>query len=281
MPRGISIHIGLNVIDNKHYGSSGELPNCDKDAAAMKKLALTEGYNVHPLLLNKKATSTNVLTALSVAADSLQPGDILLLTYSGHGSFFPDLNDDEDDKYDETWVLYDRMLIDDELYYAWSKFRAGVRILLISDSCHSGTVAKPLLLNCNYRQLDVPHQSSLKEILKAESQLLYKSHRIKYDQQLKFVPSPSKLNISASVILLSGCADNQFSYSQSRSGRKLSLFTDELLTEYYKKDASYTYATFLEAVRRRIPARLRQVPNFYTVGALNKKFIQQTPFQIG
>jgi metacaspase-1 len=280
MPRGISIHIGLNYIDAKHYGADGKLPYCVNDALAMRALAINEGYRVQSSLLDNKATSTNVLGALANAAETLDAGDILLITYSGHGSFFPDLNKDEKDKYDETWVLYDRMLVDDELYFSWSKFKAGVRILLISDSCHSGTVAKPLLLSYGKRELDLPAKSSLVEILKAEAMLLYKTHKAKYDQHLAFVPSPAKVKIPASVVLLAGCSDSQQAIAIARSGRKLSLFTDELLTVYNKKNLTYTHANFLEAVRRRIPARLRQFPNYYTTGAVNKRFNKQPPFLI-
>ena len=39
-------------------------------------------------------------------------------------------------------ACYDGQLIDDELYLELSRFGAGVRILVLSDSCHSGTVAR-------------------------------------------------------------------------------------------------------------------------------------------
>ena len=54
----------------------------------------------------------------------------------------PDVWGDEADKQDETWCLYDGQLIDDELYFELSKFAPGVRILVLSDSCHSGTVVR-------------------------------------------------------------------------------------------------------------------------------------------
>ena len=73
----------------------------------------------------------------------LEAGDIFFVTYSGHGGQVPDLNDeDETDGSDETWLAYDRQIVDDELYELWAKFKPGVRILVLSDSCHSGSVNK-------------------------------------------------------------------------------------------------------------------------------------------
>ena len=76
------------------------------------------------------------------AAKQLRRGDLFFLTYSGHGGQVPDVTGEEDDKKDETWCLYDGQLIDDELYFELSRFAAGVRILVLSDSCHSGTVTR-------------------------------------------------------------------------------------------------------------------------------------------
>ena len=76
------------------------------------------------------------------AAKALRKGDFFFLTYSGHGGQVPDVTGEEADKQDETWCLYDGQLIDDELYFELSRFAAGVRILVFSDSCHSGTVTR-------------------------------------------------------------------------------------------------------------------------------------------
>jgi metacaspase-1 len=46
------------------------------------------------------------------------------------------------DKKDETWCLYDGELIDDELYNELGGFAAGVRVLVLSDGCHSGSVVR-------------------------------------------------------------------------------------------------------------------------------------------
>ena len=65
-----------------------------------------------------------------------------MLSDSGHGGQVPDKNDDEPDAQDETWCLYDGELLDDETYSLLSELSEGVRILVFSDSCHSGTSIK-------------------------------------------------------------------------------------------------------------------------------------------
>ena len=65
-----------------------------------------------------------------------------MLTYSGHGGQLKDENNDEDDFLDETWCLYDRQYVDDELNARLRDFKPGVKIFVLSDACHSGTVVK-------------------------------------------------------------------------------------------------------------------------------------------
>jgi hypothetical protein len=108
----------------------------------MNEIAMSQGFKVE-MLLTPNATRDKVLKKLSTLAEKLKSGDLLVVSYSGHGGHIPDENGDEvDDGLDETWCLYDGQLLDDELHGAWMKFKAGVRILVFSDSCHSGTILK-------------------------------------------------------------------------------------------------------------------------------------------
>ena len=127
-------------MDPGHYqGWSGDLAGCEFDAHDMVAIAESIGFEERTALLTADATVENVTAALSAAASKLASGDILFLTYSGHGGSLPDKNGDEPDQRDETWVLYDRQFVDDELFSLYVRFKAGVRILVLSDSCHSGT----------------------------------------------------------------------------------------------------------------------------------------------
>jgi caspase domain-containing protein/putative peptidoglycan binding protein len=140
--QGISLHIGLNVVDDIAYGTPiTPLGGCVNDANAMTALAQGQGFST-TTLLDREGNSQNIIDAISDAAGRLRTGDIFLLTYAGHGSQVPDASGDEPGDMDETWVAYDRQILDDELYALWGSFQPGVRILMISDSCHSGTVAR-------------------------------------------------------------------------------------------------------------------------------------------
>src|SRR3712207_728707 len=114
MQRGMSVHVGLNRVDPKHYqGWNGQLRGCENDARSMAEIARSEGFDA-ALLLSPDARSERVFREIRRAAARLQPGDIFLLTYAGHGSQVPDSGaaGEESDRMDETWVLYDRMAID-------------------------------------------------------------------------------------------------------------------------------------------------------------------------
>ena len=139
--RAMSLHIGLNTVSASAYGGwDGPLVPANSMRTTWQRLRRAQGSR--PLLLTKKGTRAKTLAGIRAAAKSLRAGDLFFLTYSGHGGQVPDVTGDEADKQDETWCLYDGQLIDDELYFELSRFAAGVRILVLSDSCHSGTVTR-------------------------------------------------------------------------------------------------------------------------------------------
>lgn len=68
-----------------------------------------------------------------------------MVQFSGHGSFVPDADGDEPDGTDECICPTDTgngYITDDELFDLYAARRNGVRVVMIADSCHSGTIAK-------------------------------------------------------------------------------------------------------------------------------------------
>ena len=275
MATGISLHIGLNRVDPNHYRDAfgnpwdGALVACEYDAQDMQALAEAQGFTTQ-LLLTEQATSDNLTAAVAKAARDLQTGDIFLLSYSGHGGQVPDRNDEEEDEMDETWCLYDRQVVDDELYALWDKFQAGVRIFMLSDSCHSGTVAKdPGLMKI------AAEQGTRSRALPLEVQsATYREHREFYDGLQARNPAGDQVEVGASVILISGCQDNQTSADGARNG----LFTEKLLKVW---DGGKFKGNLLR-FQRRIQAQMPwyQSPNYFRAGTPSRAFERQRPFTI-
>ena len=281
MPRGTSLHLGLNTIDPAHYdGWDGALTACEFDAAAMKGIAESRGFEPR-VLLGAEATADAIIGEIERTAGELEPGDVLLVTYAGHGGQVPDRNDeDEEDRSDETWLAYDRQIVDDELFALWAKFQPGVRILVVSDSCHSGTVARGIAA-------DVPNVVKTRAAAEAQSPRYramprdvmietYRANAGLYDGIQKALPTAEKADVGATVLLISGCQDDQLSLDGFTNG----LFTENLLAVWGNGAWSGGgHPQFHEAIRSRMPGQ--QQPNYMRVGAQNDAFEDESPFTIG
>lgn len=272
MAKGIALHIGLNSVDPRSYeGWSGPLNACEADANDMADLAAAQGFATTKLL-TKKATRDAVLKGIADAAKALRSGDMFLLSYSGHGGQAPDLNGDEPDGQDETWCLYDGQLIDDELYSSWGAFAAGVRILLLSDSCHSGSVSKAMHYTAQARVDPPPVYRAMPDEV---ARRVYQNNKKFYDPILKRRDLAKALGaVKASVLLISGCLDNQLSQDGTFNG----LFTGTLKTVWNGGTFAGSYRRFHTAIGRKMPPD--QSPKLSLVGASNAAFIAQQPFTL-
>jgi metacaspase-1 len=288
--QGISMHIGLNGVSGAAYGGwDGPLAACEFDANDMAAIAKSKGVK-STVLLTKKVTRANVLGEMRSAAKALKAGGLFFLTYSGHGGQVPDVSGDEPDKQDETWCLYDGQLIDDELYFELSRFAAGVRILVLSDSCHSGSVtrnAPAVLATTHQRPKLMPAAVAMRT---------YREHQAFYDKlQLDVAkaadksavdPDTALAHVAASgrltaivksfdpaVVLISGCQDNQTSMDGDHNGA----FTEQLLKVWGQGTFKGNYGSFYAHIKAAMPAS--QTPNLFTLGKAGA-FLAQTPFTV-
>lgn len=270
MPKGISLHIGLNGLNPKNYsGWPGTLAACEFDAQDMRSLAKKQGFTP-TMRLTKTATRNRVLADLKDAAAKLTKGDIFFLTYSGHGGQVPNTgNDFEPDGNDETWCLYDGELIDDELDQALSAFVAGVRIFILSDSCHSGTVSKALALAAHgakpMRSRAMPRDIAMR---------VYLDNADFYDKLQARTKGNPRTKVKATALLISGCQDNQESSDGDRNG----LFTAALLGVWRGGKFEGDYRGFHKTILKFMPPI--QTPNYFTTGPANHPFEAQKPFTV-
>ena len=98
-------------------------------------------------LTDAQATRDNILNGLTTFVNGVQPNDIVYIHFSGHGSQVKDINGDESDGLDETFLPYNARtgnvpdIVDDEYEKLFNKLRSD-NVLIVFDSCHSGTVTR-------------------------------------------------------------------------------------------------------------------------------------------
>jgi len=270
--KGWSVHVGLNKVDPAHYqGWDGTLNACEADAHDMEAIAKSKGHAKVTKLLTKQGTRKQVVAAIREAAGALASGDLFFLTYSGHGGQIPDRNGDEPDGLDETWCLYDGELVDDELYTELARFASGVRILVLSDSCHSGTVTRVGPGGTLVVQQDQPGARAMPAPI---AQRTYLAHKDFYDGLQKEADPKAMAKMKAAVRLISGCQDAQTSLDGTFNG----LFTATLLRVYGSGNFKQNYAKFAKAIRKLMPSE--QQPRHYVIGPRDHDYDAQTPFTI-
>ena len=202
---------------------------------------------------------------------------MFLVTYAGHGGQVPDTTGDEVDGFDETWCLFDGQLIDDELFTLWTRFRPGVRILMISDSCHSGTAVRAPQLIARESITRGPIAAELgildaayRRMPRRESLRTYRRHREFYNG-LQASASPPAGNLRATVRSLSACQDNQFSLDGDRNG----LFTGTLLVVWDDGLFKGTYGSFHQQILELMPPN--QSPNHLVIGPPSPRAMTSRP----
>jgi hypothetical protein len=272
--------IGLSL----HFAVAAPGPDCcpmepvsgsPEDARALADLARKAGFWVRDVL-DHQVNADRMIGALQGAAAELVKGDLLLVTFSGHGCQIEDDGSGEPEGgFDETWCLSDGQLRDDRLHEAWAKFRPGVRILVIADSCHSrtsGWIAANKSVNASPASTSRVGRPSRRERARAWGVS-------DEGMELLIARRPDRVPINASVILLSACDDHES--AQARNGR--SLFVTKLLEVWAAGSfpGHGTYVSFIEEVRHRVALENpSQHPGWAPFGQGAEAFLRQRPFTI-
>ncbi|MGE2717268.1 caspase family protein [Mycolicibacterium litorale] len=267
-----SLHIGLNHVDPHAYGGwDGALSGCINDANSMQQVALSRGFEPEQLI-DGQATADSVRRRLDAAANELTEGDFFFLTYSGHGGQVVDMNADEQDSLDETWCLFDTELVDDSLYGALCAFQPGVRIFVMSDSCHSETVTRAPVARAREeraaavdgRAKRAPLDVTLRE---------FEAHKDDYTAQQKWwKPVRTPKDAAASVVLIAGCKDDETSMDGPVNGA----FTAAFLDVWGNGDYQGDYEQLAQEVRAKLDGT-GQTPSIFFYGANVTQMLAETP----
>jgi uncharacterized caspase-like protein len=134
---------------NRYRMPGADLRGCVSDVENMAQLLTTSfGFAASDIvrLTDFAATKKAIESAVRTLVRSGRRGDVLLFTFSGHGSNVPDDDGDEADGRDEilcpTNLDWKDPLRDDWLRTTFDSVREGVNLTVITDCCHSGTITR-------------------------------------------------------------------------------------------------------------------------------------------
>jgi len=238
-----AILVGLCQVSPAAYdgwnGANG-CQGCELDVENVGSILSPLGYDVQTLK-TAAATKAAILGQLDAAATSLTAGDTLVFYFAGHGGQQPDQDGDELDGRDETLLAYDGQIIDDQLNDIWGKFQPGVRIVMLSDSCNSGT---------NYRAVrDVRIATPVKPIDEAASEAM-----------------------KAQLIHMGGCRDGFTSSGYEQGGE----FTLTLSKVWQGGAFVGNYKALHSAIAATVTSG--QIPQYNEYGPVTDSFRNESPF---
>ena len=238
---------------NDYPGTGSDLAGCINDAQDWSTELGARGFEVSQLL-DQQATYAAMAETIGDLVQGAGRGDTLVITYSGHGTWVPDSSGDEPDGRDEGLCPYDigtvGPLLDDAIRTLFAARADGVRVLLISDSCHSGSVTRG-------------DDSDLDPGL-PRARFLPLEAWMPADELPSPGPRPPKLisglRRSGGDLLLAGCQDTEYSWDTSFHGRPNGAFTYYALKTLRDRRPA-TYAAWFKAIRTYLPSsRLPQSP---------------------
>lgn len=263
MPVGQSLHIGVSSVDPVFQGRYVPIPSAIADAASMQDIAQRVRFEPE-ILLTKDATAKAILDSISRSADCLQAGDIFFLSYSGHGTSVLRVGK----KRENAWVAYDRLVGKKELHQALCRFRSGVRVVAISDCCHSEGII-PLKLLSFLRTVLGNSEAVSKAIPSAALQNVLKSH-----PELSPNIKVAQGRLKATVIAFSSSKSDANSIALQNHG----LFTQKLLAVWDNGVFDGTYLDFYRAIKMTLVNL--QLPEYKVTGPRDPTFEGQRPFTI-
>lgn len=151
-----AVVIGLGEQLDKSWGKI----NGDKDVPLVVSMLKANGFGDIVSLTNSKATKSGIVNAFNSLINRSQKDDIIYIHFSGHGQMMTDMNGDEKDGLDESWIPYDaylkycakdrgeKHLSDDEIAAFLSRLHTkigdGGTIAVVVDACHSGDSTRDL-----------------------------------------------------------------------------------------------------------------------------------------
>ena len=231
--------IGIN-----YTGTNNELYGCINDTNSINSLISNYNFQKICILTDntvKKPNRINILNEFKNLLINSQSGDVLLLFYSGHGSYILDNNNNEKTGNDQLIVPCDlNGIVDDELKsIIQTNLKKDVTLIALFDCCHSGSI-----LDLKYQYMDSLDKNN-------------------------FTENINETETNGNVIMISGCSDVQTSSDAYINNKNQGAMTWAFL-EAFKSDKNITWRNLLIKMRDLLKkSSFSQLPQLTTGSFLN------------
>lgn len=235
----------LGIACNDYPGTQLDLSGCVNDLIDWSDI-FVKSKNLGSLttLTNSKATRAAIIKETQTMLAKLNAGDWGIVAFSGHGSWVIDLDEDEQDGRDEVIVPYDykNYILDDEIHLILQDRVKGSYVLLLTDSCFSGTVAR-MILPANMR---VP-------IRYFDNSLLLKGKQAQQRAEtISKTIRATNTKMSLGAIQVAGCGEAQYCYDAEFNGRPNGAFTRTAI-DSLRRLRNPTFQNWINSIRRVLP----------------------------
>ncbi|MEO1078229.1 MAG: caspase family protein [Pseudomonadota bacterium] len=259
MNKKYALCIGINSYPDTDCDLSG----CVNDAQDWAFELRSRGF-VFETLLDGAATGSAIRDALTALTQRAKPGDVVFVTFSGHGSFVVHEGGYGRDGMDGCWCPYDVVeqgpITDEDLKRIFSKRMGGVRWVVLSDSCHSGTVRRFVPGEPDYDAFEDRKMQSVRFL--APSVFDDRLDLVARDlADARFQASPPGRDVA---LLMSGCEEGEYSYDTYFRERPNGAFTHAALTSLRELGGDASYLDWHHRLREYLPSsRFPQTPQLH------------------
>ena len=296
------------------YSTTKQYRGCVNDVVNIKKffekhypidesMVLTDDPQTEPET-DHAPTKKNILAGFKWLVRNVQPGDSLLLHYSGHGGKVKNTDGTEASGYDQTIIPLDYHknghILDDDVHDLLCKdLPKGVRLTAIFDCCHSESIMDlPYIynINGNLEIVESDRNQSIATLVAAGTRVLLgdkrgqkemiKGAKVLFNDLFKKKDGRSddarqkvirSNTTAADIIMFSGCKDDQTSADTKVDGEASGAMSYALIKTLTKhKKRKLTYTQLLREMREVLEGKYTQVPCL----SAGRKLVLDHPFMI-
>lgn len=190
-PKGYALLIGINTY-KPHFSNLSE---CLNDVIYWNnKFKNYYEYDYIHTMTESQATAAHIYAGIWCMASLAQPGDIVSITFSGHGLY------DEDKKENFLIDCNGKFISEKAIHFLLKAFKPKVRVVIITDACNSGSFVDPK---------DWPYLMPSGDIITDIRDAVTKAFPAEKDKLHTLIHSQTSTTISAAVAHLAAVNDHE------------------------------------------------------------------------